>query len=77
MFRKSLDAALYYEACCFSDINDRLSKVQKDDDRFIVINAMNEWGEGMALEPSNVYGRKFLETIRDVKDDLSKSRCSR
>eukprot|EP00985_Skeletonema_marinoi_P005256 scaffold2273_cov195-Skeletonema_marinoi.AAC.7 len=77
LFRKSLDSALYYEACCFSDINDRLSKVQKEDDRFIVINAMNEWGEGMALEPSDVYGRKFLETIRDTKDAISKSRCSR
>jgi len=77
MFRKSLDAALYYEACCFSDINDRLSKDKKADDRFILINAMNEWGEGMALEPSNVYGRKFLETIRDTKDAITKSRCSR
>lgn len=77
MFRKSFDAALYYEACCFSDVNDRLSKVQKDDDRFILINAMNEWAEGMALEPSDAYGRKFLETIRDTKDDISKSRCSR
>ena len=77
MFRKSLDAALYYEACCFSDTNDRLSKVKKADDRFILINAMNEWGEGMALEPSNVYGRKFLETIRDTKDAITKNRCSR
>eukprot|EP00984_Skeletonema_dohrnii_P031735 scaffold24635_cov116-Skeletonema_dohrnii-CCMP3373.AAC.1 len=62
----SLDSALYYEACCFSDINDRLSKVQKEDDRFIVINAMNEWGEGMALEPSDVYGL-WPEGFRDHK----------
>ena len=77
MFRKSLDAALYYEACCFPDVNERLSKDRKDDDRFVLINAMNEWAEGMALEPSDVYGRKFLETIRDTKVAVSKSRCSR
>jgi hypothetical protein len=77
MFRESLDAALYYEACCFPDVNDRLSKDRKHDDRFILINAMNEWAEGMAIEPSDVYGRKFLETIRDTKDAVSKSRCSR
>lgn len=77
MFRKSLDAALYYEACCFPDVNARLSKDRKHDDRFVLINAMNEWAEGMAIEPSDVYGRKFLVTIRDTKDSVSKSRCSR
>ena len=35
-------------------------------DKFVIINAWNEWDERMALEPSDVYGRKFLETIRDV-----------
>ena len=32
---------------------------KKDDDRFIILNAINEWAEGMALEPSDVYGRNF------------------
>lgn len=76
-FRRSLDSALYYEACCFPDINDRLSKNKKDDDRFILINAMNEWAEGMTLEPSDAYGRKFLEIIRDTKDSITNGGCSR
>ncbi len=76
-FRRSLDSALYYEACCFPDANDRLSKNKEDDDRFILINAMNEWAEGMALEPSDAYGRKFLETVRYTKDSITNGGCSR
>ena len=41
----------------------QMKRKEDGDDRFILINAMNEWAEGMALEPSDVYGRKFLETI--------------
>jgi hypothetical protein len=33
------------------------------------------WGEGMALEPSDVYGRGFLEIIRDVKAELHQNGC--
>ena len=31
---------------------------------FILINAWNEWGEGMAIEPSNLYGDLFLSSIK-------------
>ncbi len=75
-FRKSLHAAIYYESCCFQDERSRLEKERQDDDRFIIINAMNEWAEGMALEPSDVYGRSFLETIRDTKLKIRKEGCS-
>jgi len=37
---------------------------------------MNEWVEGMVLEPSDVYGYKFLETIRDTKLDVVDYGCS-
>jgi hypothetical protein len=74
-FRKSLHAAIYYEACCFQ--NELSSRPRKeDDDRFILINAMNEWAEGMAMEPSNVYGKRFLETIYDVKKDILDGKCN-
>jgi hypothetical protein len=36
---------------------------------------MNEWAEGMVLEPSNVYGHRFLETIRDVKRHQADHQC--
>eukprot|EP00957_Ditylum_brightwellii_P048973 3715964-Ditylum_brightwellii.AAC.1 len=34
---------------------------RKDDDRFIITNVMNEWAEGMTLEPTTVHGRHFWE----------------
>eukprot|EP00554_Chaetoceros_debilis_P004243 CAMPEP_0194081936 /NCGR_PEP_ID=MMETSP0149-20130528/7578_1 /TAXON_ID=122233 /ORGANISM="Chaetoceros debilis, Strain MM31A-1" /LENGTH=518 /DNA_ID=CAMNT_0038763959 /DNA_START=55 /DNA_END=1611 /DNA_ORIENTATION=+ len=74
-FRKNLHSAIYYEACCFRDDKVRLQKKKQDDDRFIIINAMNEWAEGMALEPSDVYGRSFLETIRDTKRSIREKGC--
>jgi hypothetical protein len=37
---------------------------------------MNEWAEGMALEPSNVYGKRFLETIYDVKKEILDGKCN-
>lgn len=74
-FRKSLHSAIYYEACCFRDDKVRMQKSKQDDDRFIIINAMNEWAEGMALEPSDVYKRTFLETIRDTKRSIREKGC--
>jgi len=76
-FRKSLHSATYYEACYFpKEMKTRQMKRKEDDDRLIVINAMNEWAEGMALELSDVYGRKFLEAIRDVKTDILQHKCN-
>lgn len=75
IFRKSLRAALYYEMCCFPD-DDHRDTPKEMDDRFVIINSMNEWAEGMALEPSDVYGYKFLETIRDTKLDVVDRGCS-
>jgi len=74
-FQTSLRAALYYEACCFDDATTRQQRTKHDDDRFVVINAMNEWAEGMAIEPSNVYGRNFLKAILQTKQKLLKERC--
>lgn len=34
--------------------------------RFITINAWNEWGEGPVLEPSNRFGREYLQAIREA-----------
>jgi hypothetical protein len=55
--------------------NDDYNKMKNDDDHFVVINAWNEWGEGMALEPSDIYGHGFLDIIQSVKSELVASGC--
>jgi len=76
-FSTSLYAAIYYETCCFPE-NPNFQKVDKNDgdQRLILINAMNEWAEGMALEPSDVFGRRFLEAVRDAKGKLMAIGCT-
>lgn len=69
-FRESLKAAMHYESCCL------YRGGAQNDDRFILVNAWNEWAEGMTLEPSDVYGRQFLETVRAVKKEIITDRCT-
>ncbi|WAJ24098.1 glycoside hydrolase family 99-like domain-containing protein [Lacrimispora xylanolytica] len=40
---------------------------------FLFINAFNEWGEGMYLEPDKKRGYAFLEALRSVKEKLRNS----
>ena len=66
-FRTNLHTALHYSACC----------QRRTDDQFVAINAWNEWGEGMAIEPSDTYGRGFLEIIKSVKKELMDAGCEK
>uniref|UniRef100_A0A7S3KZT8 Uncharacterized protein n=1 Tax=Amphora coffeiformis TaxID=265554 RepID=A0A7S3KZT8_9STRA len=68
-FRDSIHAAVYYETCC------RQLSVYVPPQKFVVVNAWNEWAEGMALEPSTTYRTGFLEAIRDVKARILKEGC--
>jgi hypothetical protein len=56
-------------------VNNDDNNKNDDDDQFVVINAWNEWGEGMALEPSDIYGHGFLDIIKEVKAELVNGGC--
>jgi len=68
-FRESIRAAVYYETCC------RPLSVHVPSQKFVIVNAWNEWAEGMALEPSTTYGTGFLDAVRDVKAQIRKEGC--
>lgn len=42
---------------------------------FVFLNAWNEWGEGMYLEPDEKYGYKFLEATLHAKEKFKEHIC--
>lgn len=44
---------------------------EKKNKEFVFINAWNEWGEGMHLEPDVKYGYGFLEAVKRAKNDYN------
>lgn len=53
----------YWLSCAVN----KTKKEYPDQERFVFINAWNEWAEGCHLEPDRRYGHRFLETTRRVR----------
>ena len=49
------------------------SNIPKEEN-IIFLKAWNEWGEGNYLEPDLVYGRKYLEAIKDSLNFIERSK---
>jgi len=49
-------------------MEETLKRVQNKplENRFVIINAWNEWGEGNYIEPDLKYGRGYLDALRSV-----------
>ena len=69
-FRLDLLTALTFDRCC------QPQRIRDMGGKFVMVNAWNEWGEGMALEPSTVYGCSLLELVRDVKRAAGVIQCN-
>lgn len=67
-FQYDLILLQMFEKCCQNpELRDKGGK-------FILINAWNEWGEGMVLEPSDRYGYDYLKAVNNSKvfvDDIN------
>ena len=66
-FQHDMVEGLFFQTCC----HDHIGK----DENFMLINAWNEWGEGMVLEPSNVYNHSMLFSVFIAKKIVKKMNC--
>lgn len=62
--------AMIYERCC------QPPETRRKGAMMVMINAWNEWGEGMVLEPSDKYGRSLLVAVKNAKAAANRIKCN-
>lgn len=68
-FELDLVTTMLYDRCCQHE------QVRSKGGKFVVVNAWNEWAEGMCLEPSKPYGYQFLEAVKTAKNVVRTIKC--
>ena len=61
-----------YQAWLGNAIFDTVVRITRKDERFVFVNAWNEWAEGAYLEPDQKFGRAYLEATRKALVDSTK-----
>ena len=69
-FEIDLTTALMFETCCQG------IKSRRRGGSFVLVNAWNDWAGGAVLEPSDKYGRAFLEAVGRAKSNSLEFGCS-
>ena len=72
--KKFTSFSINYSLKKFYDFNKEVIKWTRENhegnNRFIFINAWNEWGEGTYLEPDKIYGYAHINALSNALFDL-------
>ncbi len=61
-----------YQTWLSNAIWDTVIRFKKKDERFVFVNAWNEWAEGAYLEPDQKFGSAYLEATRKALSDTAR-----
>jgi len=60
-----------YQQWLSNAVFDTVARIEKKSERFVFINAWNEWAEGAYLEPDEKYGYAYLQATKDALESCT------